>query len=486
MSILEDIEKNGKVPIFSDNGRKALFDYYIQKLKNGYYINKDAVITTVGPSRVIKLDDYKETKGTKSKYTQSDAEQRNFEVLIQNLQSWSLSEKIQFIKRNSRWADPKELDKLLQATENGIFDHTINATANGIYEKCAKLMNLEPTPLYKPNRDKWDKDFTTSKYVFRIYINTAPRDTLETQEFFNLFIKKCTERKINYEYKAAENHPPQVDSTILYCCYDNLESILEILEEIKNERPDIIESIGSPIATGLNYSYYALAHQGFLSTYNDYFDYISESAFYCACIENIKRNLKTGKTYSLTPEEKEAIMSFNIKDFQEKSVKNCTTTRKRPHSPLIQRFKKIIQKNIDKLSDPSFTIRLSGQMMHYISIFNSLAMRGDTKQMNDNWFLPLGKDWFPAIWQTLNADDVLECLPLLSLYDERVDSRQQLTELLIKHKVLDTNGNLAGTTCISGKPTPLPHRIKHNLFIEKFGNSELKNFLQSNNNSGII
>ena len=93
---------------------------------------------------------------------------------------------------------------------------------------------------------------------------------------------------------------------VLYSSHENLITNLEILEEIHRELPEFAECCGSPIASGLNYSYYAIAHYGdAMSTYNGWFNNLSSRAF---CITLSKLINENSAFYSsLTDNEKRVI-----------------------------------------------------------------------------------------------------------------------------------------------------------------------------------
>ena len=128
-------------------------------------------------------------------------------------------------------------------------------------------------------------------YDNRIYIN-APFGKVR-YDFMVLYAKKCKERGIpcGAKFFEKEADTPVVDNMVLYCIHENLNANLEILEEIKIELPEFAECCGSPIASGLNYSYYAVCHYGDkIATYNIWFNKLSCKAFAITLAQMIKES----------------------------------------------------------------------------------------------------------------------------------------------------------------------------------------------------
>lgn len=123
-------------------------------------------------------------------------------------------------------------------------------------------------------------------YSVRIYLNTPSGKP--TVDFAKEYIEKCIDSGLDYDAKFGFNTVSN-DRTILYGREDELARRVAILEEIREEHPELISKFGSPIAdcARLGDSYYGIAHAGMVSTksghcvqtYNDYFDSLCDSAF---------------------------------------------------------------------------------------------------------------------------------------------------------------------------------------------------------------
>ena len=158
-------------------------------------------------------------------------------------------------------------------------------------------------------------------YDDRIYIN-APFGPIR-YKFILLYAEKCKKRNIpcgaKFFEKSAESN--SVDNMIIYSSHKNIVANLEILEEIREELPEFAESCGSPIASGLNTSYYALTHSGGASvTWNYFFDNLSSKAFYVAMSKIIANNVEFYK--NLTQKEKELINYISDPKALENAIKN--------------------------------------------------------------------------------------------------------------------------------------------------------------------
>ena len=74
------------------------------------------------------------------------------------------------------------------------------------------------------------------------------------------------------------NADDEKDRTVLYCFDEYFDQTIEVLEEMKKEMPNLISEIGSPLANGLNYSFYAICSSRRASTYNMWIDKIISHA----------------------------------------------------------------------------------------------------------------------------------------------------------------------------------------------------------------
>ena len=106
------------------------------------------------------------------------------------------------------------------------------------------------------------------------------------------------------------------DRTVLYVFEEYLEDSLKILEEIAEENTELVQSFGSPITTGYQYSFFSLCSRGKrTATYNMFFDRLSENAFSFTIAQLIiKDSLFMSK---LNNQQKEIItMLSNIKSYE--------------------------------------------------------------------------------------------------------------------------------------------------------------------------
>lgn len=172
-----------------------------------------------------------------------------------------------------------------------------------------------------------------AEYDTRIYIN-APYGKVR-YDFMILYATKCKERGIPCGAKFLEKNAESslIDNMILYSSHENLNTNLEILEEIKNELPKFAECCGSPISSGLNYSYYAICHYGdSISTYNYWFNNLSSRAF-CITLSQLIRD-DTSFYSSLTEKEKNIIdiisnIELSLSAIKQSEVKDNTTVMPR-------------------------------------------------------------------------------------------------------------------------------------------------------------
>lgn len=222
----------------------------------------------------------------------------------------------------------------------------------------------------------------------RIYIN-APFGKVR-YDFVLLYAKKCKEKGIPCGAKFFQQNAKSssVDNMILYSLHEHLPANLVILEEINRELPEFAECCGSPIASGLNYSYYALTHYGDLwTTYNGWFNNLSHRAF---CITLSKLISKDSAFYnSLTDNEKRVveIMANSASLIKKSEVKKVDTIIPREFQGIdlgengAETIKKIFEKFLainPKLTDKEITQKFKDE----IKTIASLSNFGDTKHKN--------------------------------------------------------------------------------------------------------
>ena len=227
-----------------------------------------------------------------------------------------------------------------------------------------------------------------AEYDTRIYIN-APFGKVR-YDFVLLYAKKCKERGIPCGAKFFEKDSTSaaIDNMVLYSSHENLITNLEILEEIHRELPEFAECCGSPIASGLNYSYYAIAHYGdAMSTYNGWFNNLSSRAF---CITLSKLISEDSAFYnSLTDNEKRVveIMANSASLIKKSEVKKVNTIIPKEFQGIdlgkngAETIKKIFEKFLatnPRLKEKEITQKFKDE----IKTIASLSNFGDTKHKN--------------------------------------------------------------------------------------------------------
>lgn len=108
-----------------------------------------------------------------------------------------------------------------------------------------------------------------------IFINGSE---LEILEFICEYIVKCVNRGLSYELKGVTDD----SRVVLYSSVDTIESRLSIIEEISQERRDIVENFGTPLhMTGrIEDSFYGIAGIDKNIKYEEYINEILEVAYY--------------------------------------------------------------------------------------------------------------------------------------------------------------------------------------------------------------
>lgn len=87
-------------------------------------------------------------------------------------------------------------------------------------------------------------DLNDIDYVIsRLYINCNKQDLMQLA---NLFVDKCNQRKIPSYFKYCSNESNRSDQMVIYSNLKELENYIQILQEIRNENPGIIERCGQP------------------------------------------------------------------------------------------------------------------------------------------------------------------------------------------------------------------------------------------------
>lgn len=80
--------------------------------------------------------------------------------------------------------------------------------------------------------------------ISRLYINCNKSDLMTLA---NLFTEKCSAQKFPIYFKySTNNNSKRADQMVIYSNIDNLSDYIQILQEIAQEHPDIIERCGQP------------------------------------------------------------------------------------------------------------------------------------------------------------------------------------------------------------------------------------------------
>lgn len=304
-TIRESIINNGNVPIISLEGSQCLIDEYISSVveKREYHTRK------------VELSSYRKPNDSSTILTDEELDKYTFRIVM------LLIDKMKKIS-------------ILNGDRN-LYDSLPNAYKNNFsYEQFTQIFTLSEEEIMQEIKrydGNWKKSFlnrliANSKLKadrigkisevpygndrphkkdadYRIYINTP--NGKNRFEFLEAFIRRCIERNIPYEMKGEEYTGDEKDRTCIYCFDEYFEETVRVLEEIKRENPELVSDIGTPIATGLNSSYYAIATSRQGATYNNWFDRISSRAINYLCANLIKSDI--GYYSSLSEEEKRQI-----------------------------------------------------------------------------------------------------------------------------------------------------------------------------------
>lgn len=303
--IRQSIFSNSVTPILSSEGCRVLINEYINALIEKRKFN----------TRKIALSSYKKPMDLSDNISQEEYYRYAFNII-----SLLINKMRKLCELNGDMATYNNLPNsyknnfsyeqfinIFAMTDMQIMDAIKNYSGNPTFSFVNKLIDnslLKGDRIGKENAIPYGKDVDHKKDAdYRIYINTP--NGITRYDFLELFIKKCIERSIPYEMKGEEHTGDEKDRTVVYCFDEYFDETVDVLEEIKKEYPDLIAKMGSPIATGVNYSFYAIATSRQGATYNSWFNRISSHAINYLFANLIKLD---NKYYSdLSPKEREQI-----------------------------------------------------------------------------------------------------------------------------------------------------------------------------------
>ena len=174
-----------------------------------------------------------------------------------------------------------------------------NATS---YEKF--LENIEDEKLkekiecYHKNRadtDLWNyycDPLLKENSTYKIYINA---DYEIYAKLAKIYMEKCNNEKYHFKYSnniAEDGLKPRDDGFVIYSTIENLERNLKILDEIKNENPELMEHIYEPPVLSGKYNYFGIAAEADRTSYNDYISNVLEKKYWYACIDKYVEKYK--------------------------------------------------------------------------------------------------------------------------------------------------------------------------------------------------
>ncbi len=166
-----------------------------------------------------------------------------------------------------------------------------------------------PMKILRPINPKMDS---------RIYINTS--NGRKAYEFISLYVSKCLERNLAYNMKfLLTSLRTRTDKTVLYISNEVLNEHIDILHDIKRERPDLVEAFGTPLATGHVEDYFTVC-KNYSLTYNLFFDTLSFESFYITFSKLILEKQKS----KLTSEQIEDLQkNYSKQAFHKTNLTQC-------------------------------------------------------------------------------------------------------------------------------------------------------------------
>lgn len=390
-NVRRQILENGTIRIMEEEGLIELLKYYREMCN-------DSFITKYNPSRKIKLPDLKKPIDEEmldsdriklSCLTGIELKKKTVDLINEKGIGKFISEMPQYYSGVSE----REIMEFLSISNDRLFElfretngsvlfkqvypqnsfaYKILSESEAIGDRVGKTYQLPYGKDTDKNGEKYNRDVTEH----RIYINTP--NGKNRYEFLYLYRKKCIEKGIPFEMKGEEHsdiEQKHLDRTILYVYEDDLTETLSILEEIKQEKPELISTFGSPIPTGLDCGYYSVCHGGTkYVTYNDWFNKISSKAINCYVANLILNDTEFLQTLS----EDEKIEVMKLSKITEHSItplqNNGTITLELPSKTTM----KYLQSNFSKITSNE---NIQG-LNDIISKMASLSNFGDLEHSN--------------------------------------------------------------------------------------------------------
>ena len=115
--------------------------------------------------------------------------------------------------------------------------------------------------------------------TYTIYLNGPERETVCV---LNEYIKRCIKENTNYNMTGLWSGGDSKERTLLYASDNDLMTKINILDQIKEDHPQWIDSFGKPIySSATNESYYGISLTSVKDAlYNDFFNSVCEVAYY--------------------------------------------------------------------------------------------------------------------------------------------------------------------------------------------------------------
>ena len=297
--IRRKIIENGTIPLMTDEGIFRFVEYSIDKFKNGGTYDASREVIVNGGVSCANKD---EIIPDREIFASGCRLMSIFINQIKNEKDMSIVRKFIFERmgiNTSRMTDDEIVEML-----NYPLDKVVDAMAARRYNEIPSVfvnMLLEGGRFCMiPSDDTIGEKINTD---FRMYINLPNnRDSLR---FWETFQRKCIERGVPYKMKINTDEDT-LDRTIIYAKKEDVDDVLNILDEIEREMPEVISQFGKPISTGLNYSYYAFTEDPVHNmTYNQLFNRMGQRVMACCMAEYIMEDIEF--IAGLTPAEREAL-----------------------------------------------------------------------------------------------------------------------------------------------------------------------------------